>query len=288
MAIDSVLTKLEDNVLTITLNRPDKLNAMTVEMMREISDIFIAANANDEIRCIVVTAAGDYFCAGTDLSGGGPAGNANRVGPAWLSQKQLDIDEINRESVDTKLPMSIYGCYKPVIGAINGPGVGIGSTMLLPMDFRIASDTAKFGFPFTRRGFVPEAGSSWFLPRIVSPTKAMDWLITGRMIDAKEAQESGLLTSVHKPEDVLPAAYAIAREIVTKTSSLSVAYTRQLAWRGLASSEPDETMALEIALFMHSLLGADGKEGVQSFLEKRLPNFPGKLSKDTPPFFPWW
>jgi enoyl-CoA hydratase/carnithine racemase len=284
-----ILNKVEDQILTIEINRPEKKNSMTIEMIIELTDLFKKANNQDDVRCVVITGTGDNFCSGIDLNSAGELFSQAHRDNKDLYSAKLDIDAINLFSPDTHLCMSIMGCYKPVIAAINGPAVGIGAAIILPMDYRLFSDNAKIAYPFTKRGVIPEAGASYFLPRIVSPTKAMDWLISGRLVPAQEALTAGLASSLHKPEELLPAAYALAKEIIANTSSISVALTRQLVWRMLATGHQlDEALAIEIAGLLSMGAGPEAQEGVKSFLERRPPQFPGKVSKDMPPFFPWW
>ncbi len=281
MSSDVFLTDLKDGIYTITINRPDKMNALTNPMIAECADIFRRVNLDDNIRCVVVTGAGNYFSAGADLSA---------VGVVELSfdQPEFDLEENDRNTAASQLGLSIFECLKPVIGAVNGSAIGIGSTMLLPMDFRLSVDTAKFGFVFTRRALVPEAGCSWFLPRIVGQSKAMDWIITGRLISAQEALESGLVSALYKPEELLPAAYAIARDIVANTSPISVAMSRQLMLQTQSLNSPKDATLYEAACLRYIGRSPEIMEGVQSFLEKRPPKFPGKVSKNLPWFFPWW
>ncbi|MBV9292232.1 MAG: enoyl-CoA hydratase/isomerase family protein, partial [Frankiales bacterium] len=214
---------VDDGILTITLHRPDKLNAFTPTMKDELIDAFTRADADDAVRAVVVTGAGRAFCAGADLSGGGDTFDVKRRGGT--------VDSAPRDGGGL-VSLRIYEMRKPVIGAINGPAVGVGVTMTLPMDVRLASESAKFGFVFTRRGIVPEAASTWFLPRLVGPSQAIEWLATGRVFDAVEALAGGLVRSTHPADELLPAAYALAREIADDTSAVSVALARQLMWRG--------------------------------------------------------
>jgi enoyl-CoA hydratase/carnithine racemase len=285
MASDTLLTQIDDNILTVTINRPEKRNAMTQDMLFDFADLFKRANADDNIKCIVVTGAGDYFCSGFDISGGG---GAFAELDSQAEDKGIDWDVVNQNSPGSQIGLSLFGCYKPIIAAINGSCAGVGATMLLPMDFRLATEGAKIGFVFTRRGVVPEAGSTWFLPRIVGMSKASDWLITGRLVEASEALDAGLLNSVHKSDELLTAAYSLARDIVENTSSVAVACTRQLLLRMLSAEGLHEATALESALFAHLGNSPDAVEGVRSFLEKRPPSFLGKVSMNMPPQFPWW
>jgi enoyl-CoA hydratase/carnithine racemase len=270
---------LADGVLTLTLNRPDKLNAYTATMGRELEAAFRRADADDAVRAVVVTGAGRAFCAGADMSGGadsfgdterlfGSAGAAARHGGGFIQ--------------------AIFECRKPSIAAINGAAVGVGLTLTLPMDIRLASTDARFGLVFTRRGLVPEAGSAWFLPRIVGLPQALRWCYSGRVFDAAEAHRGGLVESLHAPQDLLPAAMAIAREIAESTAPVAVALTRQLLWRFTSEPLPDDLLALDSALNRTLGAGADVREGVAAFLDKRAAQFPGRVSSDMPPQYPWW
>jgi enoyl-CoA hydratase/carnithine racemase len=244
MAYEQILTDISDNILTITLNRPDKLNAFTATMMTEMIDAFRKANTNDDVRAIIVTGAGRAFCAGADLSAGASTFDAT---------KRADRPERNAGPVETvdwsdervrdgggRLTLEIFECLKPVIAAVNGPAVGIGVTMQLAMDIRIASEEARFGFVFSRRGIVPEAASSWFLPRIVGIAQALSWCYSGKVFDAQEALKGRLVGEVVKPDQLLPRARAIAREIADNTAPVSVALIRQMMWKMLGADHPME------------------------------------------------
>jgi enoyl-CoA hydratase/carnithine racemase len=291
---NEILTELSDNVLTITLNRPDKLNAFTATMMRELIDAFRAANANDDVRCIIVTGAGRAFCAGADLSQGAATFDATR---------RTDRPERNAGAIDDpnfnwsdervrdgggRVTLEIFECLKPVIAAVNGPAVGIGVTMQLPMDIRIASETARFGFVFARRGIVPEAASSFFLPRLVGISQALAWCFSGKVFDAQEALKGGLVSEVVPPEQLLTRARAIAREIADNTAPVSIALIRQMMWKGLGMDHPMEAHKVDSRGIYARGASADVKEGVVAFLEKRSAHFPEVVSKDMPPYFPWW
>jgi enoyl-CoA hydratase/carnithine racemase len=282
---DQLLYELDNGVLTITLHRPDKLNAFTDQMCREMVDAIGRADADDDVRVVVVTGAGRGFCAGADVSAGASTFAAKTPGsvdePAAPRRVARDGGGL--------VTLKIFECRKPVIAAINGPAVGVGATMTLPMDIRLASTSAKMGFVFSRRAIVPEACSSWFLPRVVGISTAMEWVATGRVFGADEALARGLVRSLHEPDELLPAAYAIAREIADNTSAVSVAVSRQLLWRMLGADHPMEAHKLD-SRFVPALGGGpDGAEGVVSFLEKRPPRFPGKVSTDLPgDIYPWW
>ena len=265
-----------DGIATITLNRPDKLNAFTPLMCRELLEVFDRTDADDAVRVVVVTGAGRGFCAGADLSGGGDTFNPESRGTA--------ATEIPRDG-GGRVTLRIYESLKPVIAAINGPAVGVGLTMTLPMDIRIASDSAKFGFVFTRRGIVPEAASSWFLPRLVGPSQAIEWYMTGRVFDASEALAGGLVRSLHAADELLTVATALAREVADNTSAVSVALARQLMWRGLSFDSPYRTHVADSRAMSATGPSADAAEGVTSFLEKRAPKFPDTVSADYPDVF---
>src|SRR5271155_5717126 len=283
MAYEQILTGTKDGILTLTLNRPEKLNAFTGTMMREMIDAFAKASADDAVRAVVVTGAGRAFCAGADLSAG-----ASTFDRQEGAAEKLDWSDERIRDGGGLLTLAIYKCLKPVIGAINGPSVGIGSTMQLAMDIRIASDAARFGFVFSRRGIVPEACSSWFLPKIVGISQALEWCYTGRVFDAQEALHGRLVKEVVKPDELLPRAYSLAAEIRDNTSPVSVALIRQMLWRLSALDHPMEAHRIESRAVYARGSSDDVKEGVVSFLEKRPAKFPQKVSKDMPPFFPWW
>lgn len=294
MAYNTIKYEVEDNILTITLSRPDKLNAFTGEMMAELIDAFDKADADDDVRAIIVTGDGRAFCAGADLSAGAKtfdyAAREDRPEKAGTPMKDGDTDWSHESVRDGggRVTLRIYECLKPVIAAVNGPAVGIGVTMQLAMDIRLASETAKFGFVFARRGIVPEACSSWFLPRIVGISQALEWTYTGRVFDAQEALKGGLVRSLHAPDDLLPAARALAREIADNTAQVSVALTRQMLWRLSAMDHPMEAHKIDSRAIYARGRTEDAKEGVVSFLEKRPAKYPDRVSKNMPSFFPWW
>lgn len=277
---DEIRYDVSDHVATITLHRPDKLNAFTNRMLKEMIDAFDAADGDDDVRAVIVTGSGRAFCAGADLSGGGDTFAKGGSDVAARSGVIRDGGGL--------VALRIFESKKPVIGAINGAAVGVGVTMTLPMDIRLASDAARFGFVFARRGIVPEAASSWFLPRLVGISQAAEWCYTGRMIGAEEAREARLVRSVHAPEDLLPAARAIAQEIADNAAPVSVALSRQMLWRMLGADHPMEAHRVDSRAINSRGASADAREGVVSFLEKRAPHFPGKVSEGLPDVFPDW
>lgn len=276
MNYEQIIYDVDDNILTITLNRPEKLNAFTHQMMTEIIDALDRADADDNVKAIIFTGAGRGFCAGADLSGGA------RTFDHSDSSRQAEADG------GGLLTLRIFDCLKPVIAACNGPSVGVGTTMQCAMDIRMASDSARFGFVFAKRGLVPEAASSWFLPRIVGINQALEWCYSARVFDAAEALEKRFVRSVHKPEDLLPAARDLAHEFADQTSAVSVAMIRQMLWKMLTAEHPVDAHNIDSRGIFHLGQSADAREGVQSFLEKRAAQFPGKVSEDMPPFYPWW
>lgn len=278
MAYEHIAATTKDRVLTLTLNRPEKLNAYTAQMGTELADAFECANHDDDIRVIIVTGAGRGFCAGADISAGAASFDTDSGKGAHLFG--AGIDKAKRRT--SGFVEAIFKCRKPSIAAINGAAVGVGATLTLPMDIRIASETARFGFVFARRGLVPEAGSAWFLPRIVGLSKAMQWCLSGSLLTAPEALSAGLVSDVVPADRLLPRAEEIAREIADETSAISVALTRQMLWH--YSGAPDPFKLLEIDGPLSVELGgtADVREGVSAFLEKRKPKFPGRVSMDMP------
>jgi enoyl-CoA hydratase/carnithine racemase len=290
MAYETILYDVADKVLTITLNRPDKLNAFTGTMQAELIDAFDRADKDDNVRAIIVTGAGRGFCAGADLSSGSNTFDRAARGRAAPVKADGSVDYSNDMVRDGggRVTLRIFECLKPVIAAVNGPAVGIGVTMQLPMDIRIASTEARFGFVFSRRGIVPEAASSWFLPRLVGISKALEWTYSGRVFPAQEALEGGLVTKVVAPDQLLPTARAIAKEIVDHTAPVSVALIRQMMWKMLTADHPMEAHKIDSRGIYSRGASSDVKEGVASFLEKRPAKFTDTVSKDMPPYFPWW
>lgn len=284
--LEATLYSVDDGIATITLNRPDKLNAYNAKMRDELLALFDETDADDKVRAVIVTGAGRAFCAGADLSSGGTTFDY-QARSGELSQEAQHIGDVHRDGGGTNT-LRIYRSLKPVIGAINGPAVGIGATMQLPMDIRLASTTARFGFVFARRGITPEAASSWFLPRLVGMQTALEWCMTGRVFGADEALAGGLVRSLHAPDELLPAARALAREIADNTAPVSVALARQMLWRMAAAPHPMDAHRIDSRAIQARGQSADAREGVTAFLEKRPAVFPNKVSTDMPPFFPWW
>ena len=280
MTYEEIIYEVSEQIATITLNRPDKLNSFTNRMLKEIIAAFDESDADDNVRAVIVTGSGRAFCAGADLSGGGET----------FAKGGSDVKAKTGVMRDGGglVSLRIFESKKPVIGAINGAAVGVGVTMTLPMDIRLASTTSKFGFVFAKRGIVPEAASSWFLPRIVGISQATEWCFTGRMISADEAKEGRLVRSVHAPEDLLPAARAIAREIAENTAPVSVALSRQMLWRMLGADHPMQAHRVDSRAINSRGASDDAREGVMSFLEKRPANFPVKVSDGLPDVFPDW
>jgi enoyl-CoA hydratase/carnithine racemase len=280
MAYEQIVYDVEDHILTLTLNRPDKLNAFTPQMRKELIDAFDRADADDQIRAIIVTGAGRAFCAGADLGSGTETFDYQSRDGQMLADRHRDGGG--------QLTLRIFESIKPVIAAINGPAVGIGATMTLAMDIRLAAQNAKIGFVFTRRGIVPEACSSWFLPRIVGISQALEWILSGRIFSADEAVNRGLVKSSHAPARLLSAARGIAKEIAGNTSAVSVALSRQMLWRMLGAAHPMDAHKVDSRAIYYSGKSADAREGITSFLERRPAKFTDKPSMDMPAFYPWW
>jgi len=272
---------IEKGVATITLYRPDQLNALTQTMRKELIKIFMEADQDDSVRVVVVKGAGKAFCAGADLSSGGSA-----FDQTVKEGRKVPIGE-HRDG-GGQISLAIFRCRKPVIAAINGHAVGVGITMTLPMDIRIVSEEAKIGFVFARRGVVPEACSSWFLPRIVGISKAAEWVYTGRVFRASEEATSGLFSYVVSQDKVLEKAMTIAKEIAENTSAVSVALSKALLWHGYGEADPQSVHLIDSRCFFWMGHEKDSREGIESFLEKRPPKFSMKVSSDMPDFYPWW
>jgi enoyl-CoA hydratase/carnithine racemase len=284
---------IDGPVATITLDREAKMNAFTATMMHELIAAFDITDADDAVRAVIVTGRGRAFCAGADLSAGAAtfdyekSADANRAGPV-RADGSIDYSHDDVRDGGGRVTMRIFESLKPVIAAVNGAAVGIGVTMQLAMDVRMASEAARFGFVFARRGIVPEAGSSWFLSKLVGLPQALEWCMTGRVFGADEALKGGLVRSVHAPADLLPAARALAMEIAENTAPVSVAMTRQMLWRLAGAASPWDAHRLDSKVIYARGRSGDAKEGVVSFLEKRPPVYPDKVSTDMPDFFPWW
>ncbi|HEY5237549.1 MAG TPA: crotonase/enoyl-CoA hydratase family protein [Rhizomicrobium sp.] len=290
MSYEEILYDVKDGILTITLNRPEKLNAFTGVMQKELIDAFGRASKDDAVRTIVVTGAGRAFCAGADLSAGAATFDfAKRTDrPDRRIEGEVDWSDERIRDGGGRVTLAIYECLKPVIAAVNGPAVGVGATMQLAMDIRIASETARFGFVFARRGIVPEACSSWFLPKIVGIAQALEWCFSGRVFDAAEALRGRLVSEVLPPDKLMARAYELAAEIRDNTAPVAVALTRQMLWRLSAEDHPMGAHRIDSRGIYSRGASADVKEGVMAFLEKRAPNFPQNVSADMPPYFPWW
>ncbi len=290
MDYEQIRYAVNDGIATITLNRPDKLNAFTAQMMHEMIDAFDRVDADDDVRAVIVTGEGRAFCAGADLSGGAKTfdyenrGDDSPVGP----NGELRYSSESARDGGGRLTLRIFECLKPVIAAINGPAVGVGSTMTLPMDIRLASDSARMGFVFARRGIVPEAASSYFLPRVVGISQALEWCYSGRVFDAAEALKGGLVKEVVPGDQLIARATELAREIADNTAPVSVALTRQMLWRGLGYAHPMDAHKVDSRAILSRGRAGDAKEGVTSFLEKRTPVYPDRVSRDMPDFVPWW
>jgi enoyl-CoA hydratase/carnithine racemase len=280
---ETLLYSLEEGIATITLNRPDRLNAFNTQMMRDMIAAFDLTDADDAVRAVIVTGAGRGFCAGADLAAGGATFNYSQsADPARVEAR---VGGVQRDGGGL-LTLRIYDSLKPVIAAVNGPAVGVGVTMQLAMDFRMASTAARFGFVFARRGINPEAASSWFLPRLVGVQTALEWCYTGRVFPAQEALDKGLVRSLHEPEDLLPAARALAREIIDNSAPVSIALTRQMIWRMVGADHPMEAHKADSRAIQARGASDDAKEGVTSFLEKRPAIFPNRVSTDVPDIWP--
>jgi enoyl-CoA hydratase/carnithine racemase len=277
MDYEQILTEQSDGVLTITLNRPDRLNAWTAQMGQELRGAFDRADADDEVRAIVVTGAGRGFCAGADLASGGDT----------FDYRKHERTGLVRDN-GGEFTLRVFESTKPVIAAINGPAVGVGATMTLPMDVRLAAEDARIGFVFARRGIIPEACSSWFLPRVVGISRAMEWVSTGRVFSAQEALDGGLVRSLHPKDELLEAARALAREIAENAAPVSVALARQLMWRMLGAEHPMLAHRADSRGMLARGQSADAVEGITAFLEKRSASFPDRISEGLPDVMPGW
>lgn len=280
MTYTTLKTAFDHGVLTVTLSRPEKLNAFNAAMFQDILAVCDEIDRRDDVRVAIFTGDGRAFCAGADLEAGADTFKYDAGGGAVDWNKVRDVGGI--------MNLRLFRCRKPLIAAINGPAVGVGATMTLPMDLRLAADTAKIGFVFVRRGIVPDGAASWLLPKVVGLPQALEWTLSGRVFGAEEALKGGLVRSLHKAEELLPAAMVLAREIADNTSAVSVAIARQLLWNMAGSEHPVFANMYESRGLYHAGRSPDAMEGVMSFLQKRQPVYPGKVSTDLPPGFPWW
>jgi enoyl-CoA hydratase/carnithine racemase len=283
MTYETLRYELTDRILTITLHRPDRMNAFTGRMADELIDAFDRADADDAVKVVIVTGAGKAFCAGSDLQRGGETWSKHAEHLAQQSASERYIGDGGG-----RVTRRIFDFNKPVIAAINGAAVGVGLTMTLAMDIRLVVAGAKLGFVFAGRGIVPEACSSWFLPRIVGISKALEWCYSARIFRAEEALEAGLVRSVHAPEDLLPAARSLAQEFVDNASAVSIALIRHMMWRMLSAPHPIDAHEIDTVALARLGTSADAKEGITAFLEKRPARFTDRVSSDMPDFFPWW
>jgi len=277
--------EVEDSIATLTLDRPDKLNAVDPTMERELLEVFDVIDADDAVRAVVVTGRGRAFCAGADLSSASAGFDVVRRAQE-RGTEDVQPGDVPRDG-GGMVNLRIFRCLKPVIAAINGAGVGFGATLPLPMDIRLAAEGAKFGFVFSRRGMCLDGAASWFLPRIVGMSRALEWAMSGRIFGADEALEAGLIRSIHPPDELLGAAYALARELTKHSAPVSVALNRQLLWQMGGAAHPMEAHRMESIYILHRAPSADAAEGAASFLEKRPAQFPLKVSTDLPAAFPW-
>ena len=275
-SFQTLLYDVADRTATITLNRPDRLNAVNSTVIGELVEAFDRADGDDDVRAVIVTGAGRAFCAGADLGGGARTFDGRGERP-----------EAHRDGGGV-VTLRVFEMKKPVIAAINGPAVGFGITFTLPMDVRLASTAARIGFVFARRGVVPEACSTWFLPRLVGIAQAAEWTYTGRVFSAEEAHAGGLVSRVLAPDALLPAARELAREIADNTSAVSVALIRQMLWRMLGADHPRAAHRVDSLGMWYTGRSPDAREGIAAFLDKRAAHFTGQPSKDMPPFYPWW
>jgi enoyl-CoA hydratase/carnithine racemase len=275
---------VQDSIATITLDRPDALNALNAAMERELLGVWDLVDADDAVRAVVVTGRGRAFCAGYDLSGG--AGFDVVARARERGTEDVRTGDIPRDSGGL-IALRVYRCLKPVIAAINGVGVGFGATFPLPMDARLAADSARFGFVFSRRGMCMDAAASWFLPRAVGLSRALEWSLSGRVFDAQEALEAGLVRALHPAGELLDAAYALAKQMTEHSAPVSVALNRQLLWQMSGAADPMDAHRIESMYIAQRASSADAAEGASSFLEKRAPRFPLTVSRDLPASVPW-
>ena len=282
MNFEHILYQVDARIATITLNRPERMNAVTARMYEELLEAFDRIDADDEVKAVIVTGAGRAFCAGADLERGADTWGANSALTDLTRQERYVGNGGGR------IVRRMFDCHKPLIAAINGAAVGVGITMTLPMDVRMAVHGAKIGFVFAARGIVPEACSSWFLPRIVGISKALEWCYSARILRAEEALDAKLLRSLHAPGELLPAARSLAQEFVDASSSVSMALTRHMMWRMLGASHPLEAHEIDTAAMNSLGTSDDAREGITAFLEKRPARFRDRVSQHMPKFFPWW
>lgn len=274
--------RVDNGIAIATFSRPDKMNTFGLAMMQDLLDLFDHTDADDDVRALVITGSGRAFCAGADLGRGGETFSyktGERAG-------EIDVDGVRRDG-GGRVTLRMFRSLKPLIGAVNGAAVGIGATMLLPMDARIASSEARFGFVFARRGITPEACSSWFLPRLVGVPKALEWVYSGRVFGAEEALAAGLVQAVHQPDTLLSAAIAQARAMTEQSAPVSVALSRQLIWQNLGAPHPMMAHRVDSRSLQARGRSADVREGIGAFMEKRPADFPDRVSRDMPDFFPW-
>lgn len=294
MSYETIRYEVKDGIATVTLNRPEVFNAMNPAMMNELIAVFDETDQDDSVRVVVVTGEGKGFCGGADLSKGADIFDKDKNGSVVKEDSPIradgtfDYSHAAARDGGGKLALRIFDSLKPVIGAINGAGVGVGASMLLPMDIRIASEKGRLGFVYARRGIVYECCSSWFLPRLVGIAKTLEWSFSGRVLSAEELKAGGLVSEIVTPDQLLPRAYEIAREIADNTAPVSIALMRQMAWRSLGMAHPMDAHRIESRGICTRGRSADAKEGVKSFVEKRLPDFPCSVSEDMPDYFPWW
>lgn len=288
MQFEQISYEVEDRICTVTLNRPDRLNAFTGRMMTELIEAFDRADGDDEVRVVVVTGAGRAFCAGADLEAGGDTFDASARSAGGGEGAPEGEAMVTHRDGGGRVVLRIFEMTKPVIAAVNGPAVGVGVTMTLAMDIRLAAESARFGFVFARRGITMEAASSWFLPRLVGMGQASEWVHTGRVFPADEALRGRLVNAVHPDADLLPQARALATEIAANTSGMSALLNRQMMWRMLGADHPMEAHKIDSRAIYAMGAAADVREGVTAFLEKRPPMFPMSPTADRPDFYPWW
>jgi enoyl-CoA hydratase/carnithine racemase len=286
MAYEAIRFEADGPTLTITLNRPEKLNAYTAQMGAELADAFHRADADDAVRVVILTGEGRGFCAGADISAG--AGSFDTTEGGAGAKNFGDGRAQGARASGASFTHAMFNCRKATIAAFNGPAVGVGITLALPTDIKVASTAARFGFVFARRGLAPEAASAWFLPQLVGLPQALRWCLTGNVFNADEALRGGLVSEVVEPDRLLPRAAEIAAEIAANTAPVSIALTRSLLWRFASADLPFDLLKIDGPMAQALGAGADVKEGVSAFLEKRSPVFPGRVSAHMPPQYPWW